>query len=121
MTANEVDDLWLSGYNSALYYARNEKLRRIVDRLNAGFAGESFADIASYLLAGHGVADPYMCLADYDSYRLSHEQMYRDYLNREDWTRRSLINIAKGGFFAADRAVKEYADNIWNISPVVKK
>ena len=61
-----------------------------------------------------------MCLADYDSYRLAHEQMYRDYLSREDWTRRSLINIAKGGFFAADRAVKEYADNIWNIKPVTK-
>jgi starch phosphorylase len=120
LTASEVDELWLSGYNSALFYARNDKLRRIVDRLNAGFAGESFSDIASYLLAGHGVADPYMCLADYDSYRLAHEQMYRDYLNREDWTRRSLINIAKGGFFAADRAVKEYADNIWNIKPVTK-
>jgi starch phosphorylase len=121
LTASEVDELWLSGYNSALFYARNDKLRRIVDRLNQGFAGESFSDIASYLLAGHGVADPYMCLADFDSYRLAHEQMYRDYLNREDWTRRSLINIAKGGFFAADRAVKEYADNIWNITPVQKK
>ena len=121
LTASEVDDLWLAGYNSALFYARNDKLRRIVDRLNAGFAGESFADIASYLLAGHGVADPYMCLADFDSYRLSHEQMYRDYLNREDWTRRSLINIAKGGFFAADRAVRDYAENIWHINPVVKK
>jgi starch phosphorylase len=120
LTASEVDDLWLAGYNSALFYARNDKLRRIVDRLNAGFAGESFSDIASYLLAGHGVADPYMCLADFDSYRLTHEKMYEDYLNREDWTRRSLINIAKGGFFAADRAVKEYADNIWNIYPVKK-
>ncbi|MGM9643241.1 MAG: glycogen/starch/alpha-glucan phosphorylase [Eubacteriales bacterium] len=120
LTASEVDDLWLAGYNSALYYARNEKLRRIVDRLSVGFDGESFSDIASYLLAGHGVADPYMCLADFDSYCQAHEQMYKDYLNREDWTRRSLINIAKGGFFAADRAVKEYADNIWNIKPVVK-
>ena len=120
LTASEVDDLWLAGYNSALFYARNDKLRRIVDRLNAGFAGESFSDIASYLLAGHGVADPYMCLADFDSYRLTHEKMYEDYLNREDWTRRSLINIAKGGFFAADRAVRDYAENIWKITPVKK-
>ena len=120
LTASEVDDLWLAGYNSALFYARNDKLRRIVDRLNAGFAGESFSDIASYLLAGHGVADPYMCLADFDSYRLTHEKMYEDYLNREDWTRRSLINIAKGGFFAADRAVSDYAENIWKITPVKK-
>jgi starch phosphorylase len=46
--------------------------------------------------------------------------MYEDYLNREDWTRRSLINIAKGGFFAADRAVRDYAENIWKITPVKK-
>jgi starch phosphorylase len=46
--------------------------------------------------------------------------MYEDYLNREDWTRRSLINIAKGGFFAADRAVRDYAENIWKIAPVKK-
>ncbi len=118
LTASEVDDLWLAGYNSALYYARNERLHRIVDRLNVGFAGESFADVASYLLSGNNVADPYMCLADFDSYSSVHAKMYADYLDREAWSRKMLINIAKGGYFAADRAVKEYADRIWHINPV---
>jgi len=121
LTAAEVDDLWLSGYNSALFYARNERLRRIVDRLNIGFAGESFADIGAYLIGGQGVADPYMCLADFDSYCTAHEAMYRDYLDRHAWSRKSLINIAKCGYFAADRAVSEYAENIWNLKRLQKR
>ena len=68
LTSNEVEELWLSGYNSALYYARNERLHRIVDRINKGFAGESFSDIVQYLISGHGISDPYMCLADFESY-----------------------------------------------------
>ncbi|MCQ2354744.1 MAG: glycogen/starch/alpha-glucan phosphorylase [Clostridia bacterium] len=121
LTAADVDNLWLAGYNSALYYARNDRLRRIVDRLNVGFNGESFSDIAAYLLSGQGVADPYMCLADFDSYNQMHERMYRDYLDREEWTRKSLVNIAKGGFFAADRAVSEYAERIWGINRLTRK
>ena len=115
LTSDEVNDLWLHGYNSALYYARNERLRRIVDRLNVGFCGESFSDLANYLLSGHGVADPYLCLADFDSYNQMHEKMYRDYIDRREWTQKSLVNIAKGGFFAADRAVTEYAERIWGL------
>ncbi len=119
LNAAEVEELWLSGYTPALFYARNEKLRRIIDRLNVGFAGESFADIATYLISpSHGVADPYLCIADFDSYNKTHGAMYRDYLDREKWTRMSLVNIAKCGYFAADRAVAEYADKIWHLNRV---
>ncbi|MDY5860563.1 MAG: glycogen/starch/alpha-glucan phosphorylase [Eubacteriales bacterium] len=115
LTSNEVEELWLSGYNSALYYARNERLHRIVDRINKGFAGESFSDIVQYLISGHGISDPYMCLADFESYHQAQEQAFAVFADREEWSRRSLINIAKGGHFAADRAVTEYADRIWHI------
>ena len=115
MKSDEVDRLWLSGYNSAEFYARNELLRRIVDRLDSGFAGESFGDIAAYLLSGQGIADPFMCLADFDSYSLVRNRVYCDYTDRRGWTRKALMNIAGSGFFAADRAVSEYADRIWNI------
>ena len=115
LTSNEVEELWLSGYNSALYYARNERLHRIVDRLNKGFAGESFSDIVQYLISGHGISDPYMCLADFESYHQAQEQAFAVFADRAEWNRRSLLNIAKAGHFAADRAVTEYADRIWHI------
>ena len=118
LKSDEVEQLWLRGYRSAEFYTNNERLKRIVNFLSIGFAGESFADIATYLLTGHGVADPYMCLADFESYRLTHEEMMKAYADRENWTRMSLLNTAASGFFAADRSIKEYADKFWGLKPV---
>lgn len=119
LTAKEVEELWLSGYRSAAYYTNNERLTRIVNQLSVGFAGESFADIASYLLSGHGIADPYMCLADFESYRITHEAMINTYRNdKPAWNRMSLLNIAAAGKFAADRSIEEYAQRIWKLKKV---
>ena len=119
LTAEEVEQLWMSGYRSANYYTSNEKLVRIINQLTIGFAGESFADIAAYLLNGQGIADPYMCLADFESYRLTHESMIKTYQNDKDkWFRMSLINIAAAGHFAADRSIEEYAQRIWKLKKI---
>ncbi len=118
LTSKEVEELWLGGYHSGSFYASNERLRRIVNYLNVGFSGQSFANIANYLLSGNGVADPYMCLADFESYRRTHEEMIHAYKDKERWNRMSLLNIAAAGYFAADRSIREYAEKIWNIQPV---
>ena len=115
LTSSEVDDLWLRGYNCSEFYANNEKLRKIINALNVGFAGESFADIASYLLTGQGIADPYMCLADFESYRTTHARAINDYQDKDKWNRMSLLNVAACGYFAADRSINDYARDIWNI------
>jgi starch phosphorylase len=113
-----VDELWLRGYRSTEFYANNERLVRIINALTAGFGGESFADIATYLLGGQGIADPYMCMADFESYRLTHEKAIKAYADRQNWTRMALLNTAASGHFAADRSIREYADRFWNIKPV---
>ncbi len=118
LTSDEVEQTWLRGYRSAEFYSNNERLKRIVNFLAIGFAGESFADIATYLLTGHGVADPYMCLADFESYRLAREDMIAAYSDREKWTRMSLLNTSAAGFFAADRSINEYAEKFWDLKPV---
>ena len=115
LTAPEVQDLLAKGYRSALYYTSNERLARIINYLHVGFAGESFGDIANYLLSGNGFADPYLCLADFESYRQAHQDALKAYADRERWNRMSLHNIAAAGHFAADRSIREYADRIWKI------
>ena len=85
---------------------------------HTGFAGESFGDIANYLLSGNGFADPYMCLADFDSYFATSENMRKTYADSMAWSEKSLVNIAKAGFFAADRSIREYAENIWHMRPL---
>ena len=57
-------------------------------------------------------------LADFESYRAAQERVDATYRDMEKWNRMSLVNIAKAGFFAADRAVKEYADRIWGLSVI---
>jgi starch phosphorylase len=119
LTAAEVEQLWLRGYRSVEFYSNNNRLGRIMAALNIGFGGESFADLTTYLLGGqHGVADPYMCLADFESYRLAHESCIKAYSDRAKWTRMALLNTAASGHFAADRSIREYADRFWHIKPI---
>lgn len=117
-TAQEVEELWHKGYASSYYYNRNEALKDAVDSLHAGFNGRSFDDILNYLLFSHGVSDPFMCLADFDFYTEARRRMFEAYGDRERWNRMALVNIASAGYFAADRAIREYAENIWHIEPV---
>ena len=93
-----------------------------MDALKNGFNGVSFEHLYNYLVfGGGGIADPYMCLADFDSYCMAHKQTEEDYLNRETWNRMSLVNIAKSGIFSADRSIRDYADGIWHIKPILEK
>lgn len=119
-TAEEVEELWRKGYFSSEYYNRSPGLKRALDSLQAGYLGRSFADIARYLLYSYGVSDPFMCLADYDFYAEAHARMMTAYADRNRWNRMSLMNIAKAGFFAADRSIREYAGGIWRIKPLQK-
>ncbi len=116
-TAEEVDELWKKGYASSYYYNRNDVLKRTVDSLQAGYNGRSFADMATYLLYSQRVSDPFMCLADFDFYDNAHIQLHEAYGDREKWNRMALVNIAKAGFFSADRSINDYAENIWKIKP----
>ena len=118
LNCGEVDDLWTKGYRAADYYHRSAALRRTIDRLSVGFAGESFKNIADYLIAASGVADPYMCLADFESYKSMHDHALSLYPNKKLWNRMSINNIAGAGEFAADRSIEEYAQRIWHLSKV---
>ena len=115
LTAREVNELWRHGYNSTGYYNNNKKLEKVIDALNKGFNGVAFDDIARYLLVGSPVADPYMCLADFGSYCDIHAKADEVYKDKMLWARKSLNNIATSGIFSADRAIREYAENIWNL------
>ena len=118
MTAKEVDELWKHGYNSTYYYNNNSEIRKIIASLKKGFAGKSFENIADYLLTSNGIADQYMCLADFESYMDTYQKMDTIYQDKLKFNKMSLVNISEAGRFAADRSIKEYADRIWGLKPV---
>ena len=114
----EVAELRRSGYNPYRLYSRDPALRAVLDQMNAGFAdGNRYEDLHERLLMGQGGSSPdeYMLLADFASYCEAERRMMETYLDQRRWNQMSLHNIARSGVFAADRAIAEYADNIWHV------
>lgn len=119
LDTNEVEDLWKRGYRAASYYHQIPLLKAAIDRMSAGFNGIRFENITQYLISGNGgVADPFMCLADFESYMTAHKELDSYYLDRKKWNRMSLMNTASAGFFSSDRSITEYAEKIWHIKPI---
>ena len=113
LKADEVGDLRKSGYNPGAYYNADTELRKVVDALRPGFCGVSFNEIFDSL-TGH---DPYMVFADYRDYCRAQGEADALYRDRARWNSMSLRNIAEVGIFSADRAIGEYAKNIWETKP----
>lgn len=121
LTAEEVKEIWNNGYNSSAYYNKDYNMRKILESLIVGFNGTSFSEISNYLLRRAPVADPYMCLADLESYTTTQNTLSELYRNhKQDWNKKSLNNIAAAGYFAADRSIREYADRIWKLKQINK-
>lgn len=117
MTAKEVEDLWQRGYYATYYYSHDEQIKRVVDYLQNGFAGGEYRDIAHYLTT-EKVPDPYMCQADFRSYMQAHQSMDAAYADTKGWNRKSLINISEAGRFSADRSIRDYCRDIWDLKPI---
>ncbi|CAM3983995.1 glycogen/starch/alpha-glucan phosphorylase [Mesobacillus thioparans] len=121
LSAEEVLDYQHNGgYHSLEYYHHDERIREIVDQLVNGFFPDTenhFNEIYDSLL-GHN--DQYFVLRDFASYAEAHQEVSRKYLNRGEWLRMSLINIAKSGYFSSDRTIREYADEIWKVQSALK-
>ena len=119
LRTEEVSDLYRRGYRPLDYYHSNPRIRRIIDTLRSGICGESFADLADSLTMDSRFADPYMVLADFESYRQIQNVIGGQYAHEKDlWNKKSLINIAKAGFFSSDRSIKDYATDIWSMNPL---
>ncbi len=116
MTVDEVNALWQKGYNPQDFLASDPELKAVVDMLTSGVLGKRFDSVAASLLTNrYGVADQYMALADFADYVRAQKDVSNTYRNYDKFMEMSLVNIAKAGIFSADRAVLEYADNIWKM------
>ena len=115
MKTPEVEQLKRRGYNPQNYYNNNAELHNTIDFINrVGIAGKQFPEIGGTLLNN----DPYMVLADFADYRRAQQEAVRTYADRTAWNQKSLMNISGAGRFAADRAINEYARDIWHTKSV---
>ena len=113
LTADEVTEKKRQGYQAYMYYNNDPALRDVMDRIAKGFDdGVPYDQITNRLLFG---GDEYMLLADFESYRQAQERASRTYQDRTLWNQMALTNIARSGIFAADRSIRDYARDIWNV------
>ncbi len=117
LKAEEIRNIRNKGYNSRDYYEKNSELKKVIDMLGSNYFNMNepgiFKPIADELL----YRDYYFIMADYESYISAQNKVETDYLNRELWTKKSIINTARMGRFSSDRTIKEYAEEIWKIKP----
>jgi glycogen phosphorylase len=118
LSTAEVAEKKRSGYDPSSYIAKSPRLRAAIELIEGGLFAPDEPGIFAELTDDLRHADPYMVCADFDAYVEAQEQAGQRYLDRERWQRDSLLNIARSGQFSSDRAIRQYADEIWSLSPV---
>ncbi len=118
-TSDQVDTLRCAGYRPRQVYEENAELRIVLDQIRTGFF--SPGDPARYSDIFHTLVDwgdHYMVLADYAAFVQAQEAADERYVDTPRWTASAILNVAGMGTFSSDRAIAEYARDIWHTKPV---
>ena len=118
LSAAEVYALKMQGYNPMDYYLANQGLRDVIDLIGNGFFSRGDTQLFRPLIDGLLHQDPYLLLADFQSYVECQCQVSEAYGDTERWTRMSILNTARSGKFSSDRTIREYCTDIWGVKPV---
>jgi len=115
LTTPQVAELKASGYKPRDYYNNNPELKQVLDMIAGGYFSVDeptrYQNIVDNLL-NH---DQYLLLADYTSYIDTQDRVSRLYQNQDEWVRQAVLNVANMAKFSSDRAIGDYAKNIWHV------
>jgi starch phosphorylase len=116
LTAEDVFALKDSGYNPSEYYQNDAELRRTLDSIAGGTFGNAkeFKPLIDSLLGN----DEYLLLADYRAYVDCQDRVEEAFKDQDSWSRMSILNTARCGFFSSDRTMLEYSRDIWKLEPL---
>ncbi len=118
LTTPEVYDLRAQGYRPGDYYHGNPELREVIDLVRNGFFARGDTELFRPLIDGLLHRDPYLVLADFQSYADCQRQVSQVYGDTRHWARLSILNAARTGKFSSDRSVREYCNAIWRVDSV---
>ncbi len=118
LTADEVRARRAGGYHPRQYYESNAELRGVLDMIGAGHFSPEDKHLFRPLVDGLLDHDEYLLLADYQSYIDCQDRVGQAYQLTGDWTRKSILNVARMGAFSSDRSIQDYAAHIWQTRPV---
>ncbi|HEX7830268.1 MAG TPA: glycogen/starch/alpha-glucan phosphorylase [Thermoanaerobaculia bacterium] len=109
-TAEEIASLRERGFDSTGAIRANAELNEVVNRIGA-LSNGIFAPIVDILMRN----DRYFHCADFASYIETQQNAANTWTSRKEWLRKSILNTARSGFFSADRTIREYAKEIWDV------
>jgi len=118
LTAPEVEDLKSRGYRPWDYYKKNPDLKEVIDQIHSGFFSPDDPSLFRPLVDSLLAHDDFLVFADFAQYADCQQKAAEAYADAERWTKMSILNVARIGYFSSDRAIREYCEDIWRVAPV---
>ena len=118
LTVDQVMELRSRGYRPRDYYEQNSTLREVLDLVGSGALSNGDKELFRPIVDNLLLHDPFFLLADYQSYVDCQNQVSALWADQQNWTRKSILNVARMGKFSADRSIDDYCERIWNLKPV---
>lgn len=118
-TAKEIEELQSKGYNPQDCLNSNPELSAVLNLIESGHFSPADPTLFKPLVDIIRNHDYFMLCADFKSYIDCQERVNKLFLNETEWLKTSILNVARMGKFSSDRAIREYCEDIWKISPVL--
>ena len=118
LTADGVQSLWARGYHPAACLDSDVELRAVMELIGSGAFSPGDPGLFRPLVDALLYHDPFVLMADYRSYIECQERVSAAFRDQEQWTRMSILNVARIGRFSSDRSIREYCEKIWDVKPV---
>jgi starch phosphorylase len=117
LTSDEVDERRRNGIDAGTAIAASPALTEALDAVGSGVFSPD--DSARYggLVDGLRHHDHFMVAGDFEAYRRAHDAIATLWRDPAQWWQKAILNTAGIGWFSADRAIREYARDIWRIEP----
>jgi starch phosphorylase len=118
LTADDIASARRSGYYPFAEYERLPELRAALDMVSGGAFSPKQRELFRPLCDAALGSDEFMVCADFESYVRTQAKVSETFGRPQEWARLSILNVAGMGRFSSDRAVREYAEDIWGADPV---
>ncbi|MDY6952208.1 MAG: glycogen/starch/alpha-glucan phosphorylase, partial [Thermodesulfobacteriota bacterium] len=122
LTSKQIQDMRASrSYNPWDYYHRSPMIKRVMDALHSDRFCPNEPGLFNWIYeAVLNGGDEYFHLADLESYIEAHDRAAEEYKDTGTWARKAILNVARMGKFSSDRTIRQYAEEIWDIRPVLQ-
>ena len=118
LTATVAVEVKAKGYQPMKYYEANPELRQAIDGIASGQFSLGDRELFRPLVDALLYHDDFLLLADFTAYMKAQDQVKKAYQDVEKWTRMSIFNAARCGFFSSDRSIRQYCQDIWKVEPL---